>query len=88
MVHCDDATAGSFVIKAWVKSSNIFTQLPQNATIVCGIDCLACQDEFFENNLLDVKENYEHAVVLALHISHFFGLSEFWTYVYGSCFLL
>jgi hypothetical protein len=25
------------------------------------MDCLACQDEFFVNNLLDFKENIEHA---------------------------
>jgi hypothetical protein len=31
------------------------TQLPQNVTAVCGIGCLACQDEFFMNNSLDVK---------------------------------
>jgi hypothetical protein len=39
------------------KSSHIFMQSPQNFTVVCGIDCLACKDEFFMNNSLDVKEN-------------------------------
>jgi hypothetical protein len=30
---------------------------------------LACQDEFFVNNLLYVKENDEHALGFALHLS-------------------
>jgi hypothetical protein len=30
---------------------------------------LACQDEFFVNNLLDVKDNDEHAPDVALHFS-------------------
>jgi hypothetical protein len=38
----------------------------------CGIDCLACQDDFFANNPLDVKENYEHAPDFALHMSRLF----------------
>jgi hypothetical protein len=29
------------------KSSHIFTQSQLNFTVVCGIDCLACQGEFF-----------------------------------------
>jgi hypothetical protein len=33
---------------------------------------LACQDEFFVNNPLDVKENDEHAVDFALQLSHLF----------------
>jgi hypothetical protein len=28
---------------------------------------LACQDEFFANHSLEVKENYEHALGFALH---------------------
>jgi hypothetical protein len=36
---------------------------------VCGIDCLICQDYFFENNPLDIKENYEHFLDFALHLS-------------------
>jgi hypothetical protein len=36
------------------------------------------------NNPLDVKENYEHALDVALA---FFGLGEFGLSVYGSCFL-
>jgi hypothetical protein len=39
------------------KSSHIFTQSPENVTVACKIDCLACHDEFFVNNPLNVKEN-------------------------------
>jgi hypothetical protein len=39
---------------------------------MCGIDCMACQGELFENNPLDVKENHEHALDFALHRSHLF----------------
>jgi hypothetical protein len=37
-----------------------------------GIDCLVCQDEFFLNKTLDVKENEEHALDFALHLSRLF----------------
>jgi hypothetical protein len=51
--------------KLLAKYSHIFTQSPQNVTVVCGIDCLACQDKFFVGNSLDVKENNEHALDFA-----------------------
>jgi hypothetical protein len=38
---------------------------------------LACQDEFFVNNPLDVEENYEHALVLLITCLVSFGLGEF-----------
>jgi hypothetical protein len=41
-------------------------------TVVCGIDCLACQDEFFVSNPLDVKENDEHALDFDPHLSYLF----------------
>jgi hypothetical protein len=41
-------------------------------SLVCRIDFLACQDEFFVNNLLDVKENGEHALDFAFHSSRLF----------------
>jgi hypothetical protein len=47
--------------KFGAKSLHIFTQSPQNITVLCRIDCLACQDEFLLNNRLDVKENDEIA---------------------------
>jgi hypothetical protein len=58
--------------KFGAKSSNIFTQSQQNVTVVCGIDCLACQDELFVNNPLKVKENYKHARDHAVHLSGLF----------------
>jgi hypothetical protein len=54
------------------KYSHIFTKAPQNITLVCRIDCLACQDEFFANNPLDVKENDEHAPDMPLTAHAFF----------------
>jgi hypothetical protein len=36
---------------------------------------LACQNEFFVNNPLDVKENDEHAFDFALHLSRRFSVS-------------
>jgi hypothetical protein len=60
-------------------------------TVVCGINCSACLEAFFVYNPLDVKENVEHALDFALHLSHFFGLGEFGlailTPLYSSCFL-
>jgi hypothetical protein len=35
---------------------------------------LACQDEFIVNNLLDSKENDEHAFDFSLHLSHLFSV--------------
>jgi hypothetical protein len=58
------------------KSLHIFTQLPLNITAVCGIDCLAYQDEFFVNNSLNVKENDEYAPDFDLRPSSLFSVSE------------
>jgi hypothetical protein len=52
------------------KTSHIFTQSPQNVTVVCGIDCLVCQGDFLANNPLNVKENDEH-VLCSSHVSPF-----------------
>jgi hypothetical protein len=38
-------------------------------TVVCGIDCLACQNEFFVKNSFDVKENYEHTLAFSVSVS-------------------
>jgi hypothetical protein len=51
-----------FVAKVRGEVFAHFHALAVNVTVVCGIDCLACQDEFFVNNPLDVKGNYEHAL--------------------------
>jgi hypothetical protein len=69
--------------KFWSESSHIFTQSPYNVTVVSRIDCLACQNEFFVNNLLEVKENDEHALDFALYQSHLFGLNEYGLSMYG-----
>jgi hypothetical protein len=63
-MHCRDATASSFVAKFGVNSSHIFTVTVK--CHICGIGCLACKGEFFVN-LLDVGENYEHALDFVLH---------------------
>jgi hypothetical protein len=49
-----------------MKSSHIFIQSLWNVTVACRIDCLACQDKFFVNNPLDVKENDKHSVLVRL----------------------
>jgi hypothetical protein len=51
------------------RAKHILMQSPWNVTVVCGIDCLACQDKFFVNNPLDVKENYEHAPDFTFRLS-------------------
>jgi hypothetical protein len=61
------------------KSSQVFMQPPWKVTVVRGIDCLACQDEFFVNITLDVKENNEYVLDFALHLSHLFRSREIWT---------
>jgi hypothetical protein len=58
--------------KLGAKFSHIFKKSPQNVTVVCGIGCLGLQDEFFVNNPLDVKENDEHALNFAFHLSRLF----------------
>jgi hypothetical protein len=58
--------------KFMVKSLHIFTQSPQKITVECRINCLACQDEFFVNIPLDVKENEQHALEFALQLSRLF----------------
>jgi hypothetical protein len=52
-------------------SSHIFTQSPENITVVCGIDCLVCQDEFCMNNFLNVEDD-DYDLDLALHPSRLF----------------
>jgi hypothetical protein len=41
--------------KFGARSVHIFTQSVWNLTLVCGTDCLACQDEFFVNKPLHIK---------------------------------
>jgi hypothetical protein len=54
------------------KFSHIFTHSLYNVTVVCVINCLAYQDELFVSNPFDVKENDEHALNFALHLSRLF----------------
>jgi hypothetical protein len=69
-----------FSPKFEVKSLHIFTQSPENVTVVCEVYCLACQDELFFNNPLDVKGNDEHALNFALHLPRLFRSRCVWTF--------
>jgi hypothetical protein len=55
-----------------MKSLHIFTLSLKDVTVVCRIDCLACQDEFFVKNSRDGKGNYEHTLDFALRLSCLF----------------
>jgi hypothetical protein len=46
---------------------------------------LSCQDMYFVNNPLDVKENDKHASDLALHPSCLFSLTEFGLFHSNTC---
>jgi hypothetical protein len=54
------------------KSSYIFKQSPYNVTVLRRIYCLAYQNEFFENNSVDIKKSDEFALDFALHLSRLF----------------
>jgi hypothetical protein len=71
------------------KSSHMTLQSPQNVIVVCGIDCLACQDGgfFFRTIPLMSKKVEERALDSALHLFRFLGLGEFGLSVYFSSFL-
>jgi hypothetical protein len=64
-VSCD-ARASSFVAEIRGEAFAQFHAVAvERHTVSCGTDCLACQDDF----IYDVKENYEHALDFALHLS-------------------
>jgi hypothetical protein len=67
--------------------SHMFAQSPSYITVVCRIDCSACQDEFSVNNLLGVKQYDEYALGFALHLSHFFRSRWVWTFPLGGLLL-
>jgi hypothetical protein len=71
-VRCRDATASSFVAKVRGKVFSHFQAVAVKVAVVCGIDRLACQDEFFANSPPDVKENDEHALDFGLLLSRLF----------------
>jgi hypothetical protein len=49
-VRCYYATASSFVAKVRGEVFVHFHAVAVKVTVMCRIDCLACQDEFFVNN--------------------------------------
>jgi hypothetical protein len=75
MVHCRDAAVSSLVAKVRDEVFTHFRAVTIKVTVVCRFDSLACQDKFFVNNPLDVKENGERALDFALHLSR---LSRSW----------
>jgi hypothetical protein len=72
MMRCYDATTSSSVTKVWDKVFAHFHANHHKSHTVCGIECLAYQDEFLANNPLDVKENDEHTLDFALHLPRLF----------------
>jgi hypothetical protein len=75
MVRCCDATTSTFAAKVRREVFAHFMHSPYNVIVVGGIDCLAFQEEFFVNNLIDVKENDEHSLAFVLHLPRLFSLS-------------
>jgi hypothetical protein len=51
-----------------VKYLHMFTQLPQNVTVLCGIGCLAYQDEFFWIISLTPKKMMSTLFNFVLHL--------------------
>jgi hypothetical protein len=72
MVRCHEATASSSVAKVRSEVFAYIMKSPSNVTAVCGIDSLACQDEFFVIFPFEVNENDEHALDFVLHLSLLF----------------
>jgi hypothetical protein len=70
MVWCRDATASSFVPKF---RGEVFTHFQAVAVKYHSSmrNRWACQDEFFVNKPLVVKENDEHALDFVLRLSRF-----------------
>jgi hypothetical protein len=48
-VRCPDATASSFVAKVPGEVFAHFHAVAVKVTVLCGIDCLACQGKSFAN---------------------------------------
>jgi hypothetical protein len=63
-----------------------FHSVTVNGTMVCRINCLACQDKFFVNNPLDVKMMSMLLTLLSTCLA-FFGVAKFGLSLYGSYFL-
>jgi hypothetical protein len=73
--RCHIARASSFVAKVQEEVFTHFTQSLSNVTVVSGVDCFACQDEFFVNNLRDrdTRRNDVHAHDPSLYLSFLFS---------------
>jgi hypothetical protein len=56
-------------MKQPVLSSPIRGEVFARFHAVYRIDCLACQNDFFDNNTLNIKENNERALDFALYLS-------------------
>jgi hypothetical protein len=56
MVHWRDGPDSSFIAIAWGRVFVYFHTVAVKFTIEFGIDRLTCQNEFFVNNPLDVKD--------------------------------
>jgi hypothetical protein len=84
-VRCLHATAISFVAKFQGEVFANFRAVAVKVTVLCGIDCLACQDEFFVNSPLDIKENAEkgndeNALDFSIHLSRLFRSRGVWVF--------
>jgi hypothetical protein len=74
MVCCHDSTATSFVNIVQGEVFAYFHAVIVKCHCSSGVDCLACQYEFFVNNHCDVKENDENALEFTLHLSCYFSV--------------
>jgi hypothetical protein len=72
MVHCCQSWEWSF--------AHFHAVTVKCHTVVCRINCLACQDKFFVNNPLEAKENDDLAVDFSLHLSRLFQSRWIWTF--------
>jgi hypothetical protein len=67
MVYCCDTTAKSFVARV---QGEVFSHF--HVTVLCEIDCSACQDQFFMNIPLVDRENDEHVLALLFIFVHYY----------------
>jgi hypothetical protein len=72
VVRCSDAKASSFVAKVRSEILAHFHAVALKVTVICGIDCLACQNDLVVKNPHYVKEIDEHAHDFVLHLSRLF----------------
>jgi hypothetical protein len=80
VVLCRDATVSSFVAKVCAEVFSCFHAVTMKRPCSMEIDCLACQDKFFVNNRLAMRENNEHSLDFALHQSRFFRPRLVWAF--------